>query len=73
VGSIPEIVGDQINGLVIPIGDQTALMQAIQFLSENPAIRRVMGNHSRRLVIERHNIESLFRALGNIYRELIPI
>ena len=72
VGSIPEIVEDKSNGLVIPAGDQEALIQAIRFLCENPDIRRSMGEDSRKLFIERHNIESLFAALRNIYSGLIP-
>lgn len=55
VGGIPEIVRPGETGWLIPVGDGTALREAIAALLADPARARTMGRHGRAVVEERYD------------------
>ena len=67
-----EIVEDRVNGLVVPVGDETALVSAISYLLENPAERQRMGMNGRKRVLAEFNVERVIDETFQVYRELQP-
>jgi glycosyltransferase involved in cell wall biosynthesis len=58
VGSITDVVVDQVTGLVVPIGDQPQLDAAVQSLLGDVALRDRLGHDARMRCLERFTIES---------------
>lgn len=67
-----EVVTHEVDGLLVPARDATALARAIRRLQEEPALRARLGQAARRKALsqfdERHVVDSTLR----VYRELIP-
>lgn len=57
-------------GLVVPTGDAAALAAALEWLLEDPAWARSLGQRGRELAIERYRPESVWQGLLSLYREL---
>jgi glycosyltransferase involved in cell wall biosynthesis len=51
--SNPELVSEGINGKLIPMGDRIAFADAIQYLIENPQIRKLYGENGSSIVGEK--------------------
>ena len=70
VGGIPEVVEDQITGLLCPAGDGEALAAAVSTLLNDPDRARAMGELGRRRVQERFSVEAMARSNEAFYREI---
>lgn len=70
VGSIPEMIVEGVNGILVNPGDTLALKDAILLLVNNPEIGEAMGKASQKLCQERHNIANLYTGLAEIYSQL---
>lgn len=70
VGSIPEMITDNINGKLISPGDTEALVDAILILAQNPKLRDGMGKASYKVFLETHDIMDLYSGLSEIYYQL---
>lgn len=62
ISAIPELIDDGVNGLLIPSGDQAALVMALARLLDDPLLRVSLGERARQTVIER------FDARRNVWR-----
>jgi glycosyltransferase involved in cell wall biosynthesis len=70
VGGIPEVVEDQVTGLLFPAGEGPALAAAVLALIKDPGRARAMGEWGRRRVQERFSMEAMARANETFYREV---
>lgn len=70
VGSIPEMIADNVNGILITPGATNALVDAIMLLLNNALLRTSMGNESYNIALERHKIEDLYSALSKLYFQM---
>jgi glycosyltransferase involved in cell wall biosynthesis len=59
VGAIPDFVTPGENGYLVTPGDVDTLAERLIALLGNPDLLRDFGNHSRQLVKERYNWESV--------------
>jgi glycosyltransferase involved in cell wall biosynthesis len=57
LSGIPELVDDQVNGLLIPSGDTVALVNAMARLLDEPALREKLGRNGRQSVVEEFDVE----------------
>jgi glycosyltransferase involved in cell wall biosynthesis len=57
ISGIPELVDDQVNGLLAPLGDDDALAAAMVRLLDDPALRQRLGRNGRRSVAETFDVE----------------
>jgi glycosyltransferase involved in cell wall biosynthesis len=60
-----------ITGLLVPVDDPEALADALQFLIENPAVRKKMGQAGRKLAEREYSVEIIAAAHMEIYRQLL--
>lgn len=69
-GSVPELVDDGINGLLVQKKDEAALADAIIRLAEDPALRREMGRKGREKILREFNIGTQVNRLLKVWGEL---
>lgn len=70
-GALPEVVGQEGTGLLVPPRNPRALAQAIAYLLDNPALRRQMGRAARERVLRLFSWERAARQIESIYQEVI--
>jgi glycosyltransferase involved in cell wall biosynthesis len=71
VGALPEVVGGEGSGILVPPRDPGALAAAIQKILADPEERIRMGQMGRRRVEELFTWEKVAERTVNVYRELI--
>lgn len=70
-GGATEIVIDGDTGLLVPMGDVSAMAEAILFLLDNPEAAREMGRRGRRRANEYFSIERTARKIESVYDEIL--
>jgi glycosyltransferase involved in cell wall biosynthesis len=76
VSDIPSnraVVEDNMNGIVVPVGDATALAEALVRLLRNEHLRNRLGRMARESAVTRFSLEHVTSALTNVYRSLADI
>jgi glycosyltransferase involved in cell wall biosynthesis len=71
VGGVPEMVTDQINGILVPPRDTEKLADACIRLLSSKADARRMGEQGRTIAAEKFDIQKQARKLGLVYRQLL--
>jgi glycosyltransferase involved in cell wall biosynthesis len=71
VGGIPEIITDQVEGLLVPPGDPGSLASAILRLLRDPALRTQLGRQARAAVHRRFSRGVVCRQTADLYRSLL--
>jgi glycosyltransferase involved in cell wall biosynthesis len=71
VGPIPEVVADQVTGLVSAPGDVRALIDAMLGLAGDPDLGRKLGAAGRRAFLERFTLERFRAELGDLYERAL--
>jgi phosphatidylinositol alpha-mannosyltransferase len=57
-------------GVLFPVGDSDALAEAVGNLLEDEPRRRELGEHARRIAVERYSWDGIAERLEQIYREV---
>jgi glycosyltransferase involved in cell wall biosynthesis len=68
VGALPEIVGHEVDGLLVPAGDERALAAAIERLFADRELRQLMGENARRTLQERFDLARSLERRGALFR-----
>ena len=71
VGGVPEVVLDGYNGLLIPVGNPTALARALETLSTRTALRQKMGQCSREIAEKELDVHTYVENLTGLYASLM--
>lgn len=72
-GSIPNVVINGEDGLLIEAGDVIALSESIMELYENTQLREYMGTKARENAIKKYSEDSVCRKIENVYKECIKL
>ncbi len=72
VGGIPELVVDDVTGILVPAANPPAMAKAILGLLANPARMAAMGAAARARVLESFSIEQSVACLERAYTALVP-
>ncbi|HET7314555.1 glycosyltransferase family 4 protein [Salinisphaera sp.] len=67
VRGIPELVIDQVNGVLVPENNPRALADAIHDLAADPTRRHSMGESGRQTVIESFSADKEYRKLAQVW------
>ncbi len=71
-GALPEVVGEHMKtGYLVPPRDPEALANAIDFLLDNPKLRKDMGKAARARVLKKFTWENAAREMVDVYGEVI--
>jgi colanic acid/amylovoran biosynthesis glycosyltransferase len=71
VNGIPELIRDNIDGLLTYPSDAKGLAAALSKLIQNPALRQSLGQAGRRRIIEKYNLEKNVVILSRILKRRI--
>jgi len=71
-GALPEVVGKDGAGILVPPRNAPALAQAIRRLLQDPGLRRQMGQAAREEVRAKFSMAEHFSQLDRVYGELLP-
>jgi glycosyltransferase involved in cell wall biosynthesis len=71
VGSIPEVIIDNENGLLIDAGDIQSLSSQIQRLASDRELRKKIGTAGHKCLQEKYSIEKSVDTLCSIYQKLM--
>lgn len=70
VGGIPDVITDEVDGLLVPAGDPEALAAAISRVLRDPAFARSLGNAARETIANRYAAERSLERLEQLYAGL---
>ncbi|MCP5419858.1 MAG: glycosyltransferase [Gammaproteobacteria bacterium] len=70
-GGIPEIVHDEVNGLLVPPGDSPALARAVIRLLDDPVQSVAFGQAGRRIAVRDFSIAAMVEGNYRVYREVL--
>jgi glycosyltransferase involved in cell wall biosynthesis len=59
------------NGLLVPVGDTTALADALIRLLRNRPLRKKMGERNRKIIQESYTPEAVARLIMDLYTSLL--
>ena len=71
VGGLPEMVEDEVTGILVPPRDPAAIARALTRLLGDPELRSRMGVEARARRERDYDIDSWARALESLYRRLL--
>ena len=71
IGGIPEVVENNIEGILVPPANSQAIADAIIFLIDNPETADKFMMNARKKVEDKFNIDSFISRLENIYYQLL--
>jgi len=70
VGGIPEVVQDQISGLLVPFGDVESHVHAVESLIQNPAVRTRLGRAAKKRAREHFSAMAIVPRYEELYRRV---
>jgi glycosyltransferase involved in cell wall biosynthesis len=68
VGGVPEVLRDNITGLLVRPGDECELADALIYLIQNPNIAKEMGRRGREIVENKFRKEETLNRIISLYR-----
>ncbi len=68
VAGIPELIRNEIDGLLVAPSDEVQLAAALARLIDDPALRRQFGASGRRRIQEHFDLQQSAKALGEIFK-----
>jgi glycosyltransferase involved in cell wall biosynthesis len=72
-GGIPDLIEDQVEGLLVEPGDPAPLAEAIAILLRNPELSREMGRRGSERQRSEFSIEAVARRVEALYQELLAM
>jgi glycosyltransferase involved in cell wall biosynthesis len=72
-GGIPEIIQDEVNGLLVPVRDAHALADAIARELKDAGLRRRMGEAGLELARERFTVERMVAETLSVYERIVTL
>ena len=70
VGGIPEVITDQVTGLLVPPGNAAALAQAVETLIHDPARRSAIGQAAQQSALKKFSAETIVPQYESLYHRV---
>jgi N-acetyl-alpha-D-glucosaminyl L-malate synthase BshA len=71
VGGIPEVVEDNVTGILAPFGDSKLLARSVERLIQDPSLRSTLGAASQTRAREKFSAEIIVPQYESLYRRVI--
>ena len=71
VGGNPELIENQVSGLLFPAGDAARLIEHLSFLAEDSERRRDLGTKARERILDRFRLDAMLNSYRNLYQSLV--
>jgi glycosyltransferase involved in cell wall biosynthesis len=70
-GGVPEIVLDGVTGILVPMGDSSQMAEAIEYLLDNPGVRKSMGRLGRARALDHFTVQKTARMVEEVYQRML--
>jgi N-acetyl-alpha-D-glucosaminyl L-malate synthase BshA len=70
VGGIPEVVADQVTGLLVPFGDVEEHVRAVEKLIQNPSLRSKLGHAAQQRARDHFSAATIVPQYESLYRRV---
>jgi glycosyltransferase involved in cell wall biosynthesis len=71
IGGVPEVVDDNVDGLLVPPGDVAALREKLAWMSCHREEAARMGRRGREKALERFGAEGHYQRLHEVYGRIL--
>jgi sugar transferase (PEP-CTERM/EpsH1 system associated) len=71
VGGNPELIENQVSGLLFPVGDTAQLVEHLSFLAQDSARRRTLGTKARERILDCYRLDAMLDSYRNLYQSLV--
>jgi glycosyltransferase involved in cell wall biosynthesis len=71
VGGTVELIDEEKNGLLFPLGDSDAAERQLTRLVHDPQLRETLGENAQRTIHERYDLQRMVSQVENLYRHLL--
>lgn len=71
VGGIPDVVTNHQDGVLVPVNDPDAFLQATLLLLERPDMRSQIGKNARERILQKYSVEDMASRLISLYQQII--
>jgi N-acetyl-alpha-D-glucosaminyl L-malate synthase BshA len=71
VGGIPEVIEDNMSGLLVPFGDTRIMAEAVENLIQDPARRRALGRAAQHRAATRFTAQIIVPHYEALYRQVV--
>ena len=66
-----ELIENGVSGLLVPVGEPTAMAQGVERLLAEPELARSLGSNAKASVLERFSIEEMIKKTEAVYRKVL--
>lgn len=70
IGGMPDVIINELTGIIVPFGDTNALGNAILSLTFDQERREQIGRNCRKLMVERYSLAAQARSYMQLYRDI---
>lgn len=71
IGSVPTVIEDGVDGLLVPTGDIKKLAEAVIKVLKDKELAERLGKAARKKVVEKFSVESMVEGTIKVYEEVI--
>ena len=71
VGGIPDVITDDVNGVLVPVDEPEALAQALHRVLDDPATARRLGDRARESAAELFSVDAVAAELIALFDEAV--
>ena len=73
IGGISDVIKNGFNGLLVPVGDVSAITGAVLHLLEDESLKKKIGANGRNTVSERFSIDLMATKILELYKEVLTL
>lgn len=73
VGGNPEVIHNDVNGLLIPSGDSAAIAKSVNNLCESAEDRKRLGKAAQNTMAEAFSQQKIYRQIDDLYKNLLSM
>jgi len=71
IGSVPTLIADGKDGLLVPPGDIVALAERVKRVLSDPGLAKMLGRNARKKVVERFSLEAMAKGTLRVYERVL--
>jgi glycosyltransferase involved in cell wall biosynthesis len=71
IRGVRDLVGDGVNGFLVPFGDIKGLADKIIYLMEHPELAKEMGKRGREKMVKEFSLDKVLKDMKKLYREIL--
>jgi glycosyltransferase involved in cell wall biosynthesis len=69
ITGIPELIRDEVDGLLIPPASEATLTRALARLIDDPGLRQRLGKSARQRILEHYYLNHNIKSLANVFQD----